>query len=100
MKSRGNYLFFLGKAVYFIGVLLVLNFFFGLLFFRFFFWLIFGAVMLGLFLGALTLGKKALFREFRMDGNGSRREKNSRRDDVIDVEAKVYDDDEPAHRKT
>ena len=93
MSQSSNLFKIIGKAVYWIGIMLFFNFFFGLLFFRFFYWLILGGILLVLFTGALSLGKNMIFSNFVK----SKPSKSSTRgrNDVIDVEAEVCDMDDP-----
>lgn len=98
MKKTNNSLFFLGKAVYYIGILLLFNFFFGLIFLRFFLWLIMGGILFVGLIAAMMIGKNMLF---GIKNNSASRVKDSynannqsRRanKDIIDVEAEVFDD--------
>ncbi|MFH1062959.1 MAG: hypothetical protein V1747_08790 [Candidatus Omnitrophota bacterium] len=98
MKRTAHPLFFLGKVAYYIGILLLFNFFFGLIFFRFFIWLIAGGILVALLLGAMMIGKNILFGiknastnktedSYNVNNQSSRADK-----DIIDVEAEVFDD--------
>lgn len=97
MSPSSNFLRIIGKAVYLIGVLLFFNFFFGLLFFRFLPWLLFGIVLLFLFSAALTIGKNILFTGFSQANKPKdtvhRKRTAYQKDDVIDVEAQVFEDE-------
>ena len=88
MDSKFIPLKILGKAAYLIGGLLVFNFFFGLLFFRFVYWILLGAVLLFFFSLLLYAGKNLLVGSFK--GNNATKSTH-RHDDVIDVEAEVFD---------
>ncbi len=98
MSRTSHPLFFLGKVAYYIGILLLFNFFFGLLFFRFFIWLIAGGVLVALLLGAMMIGKTMLFgtKSYtpKNPGNTYESEEQSSRpnEEIIDVEAEVFDD--------
>ena len=98
MKRTTHPLFFLGKAAYYIGILLLFNFFFVLIFFRFFFWLITGGILLALLLGAMMVGKNMLFGTNNTSANRAKdtynvNNQSSRADkDIIDVEAEVFED--------
>ena len=98
MMSQGyNFLRIIGKAVYFIGVLLFFNFFFGLLFFRFLPWLLFGLVLLFIFSAALTIGKNIIFTNLTKTKKSKdpvyRKNTVYKKGDVIDVEAQVFEDE-------
>ena len=93
MSQSFNFLKIIGKAAYLIGVLLFFNFFFGLLFFRFFYWLLFGIILMILFTGALTIGKNIIFTSFVKTKNT--KDPAYQKDDVIDVEARVFESDSP-----
>jgi hypothetical protein len=98
MRRTIHPLFFLGKVAYYIGILLLFNFFFGLIFFRFFIWLIAGGILLFLLLGAMTIGKNILFSTKNSPGNEAEEpynvneQGNRANKDIIDVEAEVFDD--------
>ncbi|MBU1088224.1 MAG: hypothetical protein KKD05_12000 [Candidatus Omnitrophica bacterium] len=98
MSRTGHPLFLLGKVAYYIGILLLFNFFFGLIFLRFFVWLIAGGILIFLLLGAMMLGKNMLFgtkvnaasnqeNTYKPDQQSSKAN-----NDVIDVEAEIFDD--------
>jgi len=98
MNRTSHPLFFLGKVAYYIGILLLFNFFFGLLFFRVFIWLIAGGVLLALLLGVMMIGKTMLFGTKNSTPRSSENtyssdEQVSRpKEEIIDVEAEVFDD--------
>jgi hypothetical protein len=93
MKKTGNSLFLLGKAAYYIGMLLLFNFFFGLIFLRFFLWLIVGGILLVGLIGALLIGKNMLFGIKNTSANRTKDRYNAQSTDkdIIDVEAQVFD---------
>jgi hypothetical protein len=97
MSRTSNSLFTLGKVAYYIGLLLLFNFFFGLLFFRFFIWLIAGGILLAALLGIISVGKSMLFgsgpkTEFRSSDNKTSQSPRGGYSDAIDVEAEVCDE--------
>ncbi|MBI4846298.1 MAG: hypothetical protein HY810_07510 [Candidatus Omnitrophica bacterium] len=95
MKLNLNALFVIGKAAYFIVMLLVFNFFFGLLFLPFLYWLAVGGVLLGALFLAGLMGKKVFFSPFK-GAQAQWQNKNSKgrgRKNVVDVEAEVFEDD-------
>ncbi|MBU1044240.1 MAG: hypothetical protein KJ915_07580 [Candidatus Omnitrophica bacterium] len=98
MSRTSHPLFFLGKVAYYIGILLLFNFFFGLIFLRFFVWLIAGGILVFLLLGAMILGKNMLFGTKGNSSVNSEKRYNPNQqasranDDVIDVEAEIFDE--------
>jgi len=98
MSQGFNFLRIIGKAAYWIGVLLVFNFFFGLLFFRFLPWFLFGLILLFLFSGALAIGKNIIFTNFVKPkgpkGTTYHNKHAHQKGDVIDVEAQVFENDD------
>lgn len=99
MKRTTHPLFFLGKIAYYIGLLLLFNFFFGLIFFRFFFWLITGGILLVVLLGAMMIGKNMIFGTKKTQTDNFNDEYNENKktstspSNVIDVEAEVFEDE-------
>ena len=96
MSPGFNFLRIIGKAAYFIGVLLLFNFFFGLLLFKFLPWLIMGVILFVLFAGMLSIGKNIIFSGFaktnKPEARSHDRDQDYTKGEVIDVEAQVFED--------
>jgi len=91
MRTKLNFLTLIGKIAYFIGMLLLFNFFFGLLFFRFFYWLFTGGFLFLLLIGLFIIGKRELFKPFKNAQKEATMHSRQNHSDVIDVEAEVID---------
>ncbi|RKY36414.1 MAG: hypothetical protein DRP78_03715 [Candidatus Omnitrophota bacterium] len=105
MRRGYRFLFLLNKLFYFVIVLLFFNFLFGLAIVRFIFLLLLICILVGLFL-IFYLGRRVLFRvakphftkytgtKEQTDKFGTARKNSRSKDQVIDVEAEIIEDNQ------